>query len=133
MPQHIPCDNVFSSDRENRLISLLRVQGRVVVDSVYKRIDPSVSFWLKSRIVVCINSFPNFQPLNQKIDSSSVLTIYCCISTAIKGDSVMNNLPIIFGLCIGKTKSCIHIAFTNNMRHSKMVTLNHHLVFVTKG
>ena len=66
--------------------------------------------------------------MNQKIYSGRILAVNRCVGAAIKGNAVVNNLPVILGLGIGKTKGRIHIALTNNMGHTQMIALYNDIV-----
>ena len=75
---------------------------------------------------------PDTQPLDQKVSDRRIRPLGLGCGAAIEIDGVVNQLPVVLSLSIGKAKSGIYIAFANNMGHAADIPLNYYIVFVAE-
>ena len=79
-----------------------------------------------------INMLPDTQPFNQKVSDRRIWALGLGRCAAVEVDGVIDQLPVVLGLGIGKAKGGIHIALTNHMGHAANITFDHHIVFVAE-
>ena len=108
------------------------MQRRVIVKTVGKGLDVGASCGRQLAVVTVVQVVPNTQPLDQKIDRRRITAINGGVGSAVKGDGVVDDRPVVFALGEGKAKGGVDVAFANDMWHPHMIALDHHIVALTE-